>query len=184
MFPWIQPFGCDASSLLEECIHDRTLHEFVKIVQCLSSWSIVQFQQYSGILHSNKIYSLCIVVKTFQFVLYIVAIEILYVQDHNNPKALLSWHEWRTRLPSHNGSHRSIVIGFTFFTHFCDCTVKTELVFGNNCAKNILTCPNRQNSVSTILQDPWHGRLDVCFRQILTSFSEQFCPIHLVDSLH
>ena len=32
--------------LLEECIHDRPLHEIVRDLQCLSSWSIVQFQQH------------------------------------------------------------------------------------------------------------------------------------------
>ena len=47
-----------------------------------------------------------------------------------------TWHERWTRLSSHNGSPRSIVIGFIFFTHFCDCTVKTGLIYINNCAKN------------------------------------------------
>ena len=32
--------------LLEECIHDKPLHKIVRIMQCLSSCSIVQFQQH------------------------------------------------------------------------------------------------------------------------------------------
>ena len=36
----------------------------------------------------------------------------------------------------HNGSSR--VIRFIFFTNFCDCTVKTELIHRSNCAKKQL----------------------------------------------
>ena len=36
----------------------------------------------------------------------------------------------------HNGSHRSIVNWFVFFKNFCDCAVKTELIYRSNCAKN------------------------------------------------
>ena len=39
--------------------------------------------------------------------------------------------------PLTTGLPRSMVIGFIFFTHFCDCSVKTELIYRNNCAKNI-----------------------------------------------
>ena len=46
-----------------------------------------------------------------------------------------AWHEWGTRLSSHNGLHRSIVKGFVFFAYLCDCSVKTELIYWNNCAK-------------------------------------------------
>ena len=34
----------------------------------------------------------------------------------------------------------SIVKGFTFFTHVCDCSVKTELICRNNYVKNSLNC--------------------------------------------
>ena len=36
---------------------------------------------------------------------------------------------------THNGS-RSVVTRFKFFTHFCDCSVKTQLSYRNICAKN------------------------------------------------
>ena len=47
-----------------------------------------------------------------------------------------TWHERWTRLSSQNGSPRSLVKGFILFTHFCDCSVKTELIYIKNCAKN------------------------------------------------
>ena len=86
------------------------------------------------------------------------------------------WHERKTRLFSHDGSSR--VIGFIFFTHFCDCTVKTELICRSSCAK--YSC-NRFEVGTTVdrqffhrlcfiaflwTMDSWHGRPDVCFRQI------------------
>ena len=74
---------------------------------------------------------------TFQFVLNISVIAILLVQDHHSYVCLYhTWHEQWIRLSFHNGSPRSIGTGFTLFTHFCDCSVKTELIYTNNCAKN------------------------------------------------
>ena len=90
-------------------------------------------------LHQYKICSICLVVITFQFVLYFFAIEILHVQDHRSKVCLSSSRLARTKdkiVFSQRGSLRSIVTGFTFFTHVCDCSVKTELIYRNNCAKN------------------------------------------------
>ena len=61
----------------------------------------------------------------------VITIQRHFCRDH-------AWHEWRTWLPSHKGLPRSIVKGFTFFTHFCDCSVKTELIHRNNYSKNIV----------------------------------------------
>ena len=58
---------------LEECIHDKPLHQIVKIMQCLSSWKTVHSRQHSEILHPYRIYSICLVVTASQFVLHIVA---------------------------------------------------------------------------------------------------------------
>ena len=52
------------------------------------------------------------------------------------------WHERETRLFFHNGSSR--MIGFIFFTHFCDCFVKTELIYINNCAKVLIFSKSAQ----------------------------------------
>ena len=62
----------------------------------------------------------------------------LLVQDHHSKVCLSLSHLARTmdRLSLHNGSPCSIVTRFTFFTHFCDCSVQTELIYRNNCAKN------------------------------------------------
>ena len=38
--------------LLEECIHDKPLHEIVRDLQCLSLWNTVHSQQHSEILHT------------------------------------------------------------------------------------------------------------------------------------
>ena len=112
----------------------------------------------------------------------------------------LSLHLWAQtmghRLSNQNKSPCSYMAGFVFFTHFWDCSVNTELINRNNCAKNsfnrfeIGTIVYRQFSTAFAFKltsetmDSWHGRLDVCFRQILTSSSRQFCPIHLMDYLH
>ena len=66
-FPTRAQFWCSLGStllvvmllhLLAECIHDKPLHEIVRIMQCLSSWNTVHSQQHSGILHPYKIYSI------------------------------------------------------------------------------------------------------------------------------
>ena len=98
---------------------------------------IVLTQRPDSNFNSIKICSICLVVITFQIVLRIFAIAILYgkiiiVQKHVCLDQ--TWHKRGTRLFSHNGSSR--VIGFIFFTHFCDCSVKTELIYIGNCAKN------------------------------------------------
>ena len=125
--------------LLEECIHDRPLHKIV--LQCLSSWNTVQFQQHSGILHPYNIYSIYLVVKASQFVFHIVAMQVylrwIVILQQNfcldfTENNWLSHHH--IRLPW------SIVKGFTFFTRFCDCSVKIELICRNNFAKNSLNC--------------------------------------------
>ena len=131
VFPRSNPSVQMYLRLLAKCTHDRPLNLWiVRILQCLLSWSTVRLQQQSGILHPYKICSICLVVITFQFVLHIFAIVI--VQRHVCVDHMR--HERGTRLFSHNGSSR--VIGFIFFTHFCDCTVKTELIYRSNCAKN------------------------------------------------
>ena len=39
-------------------------------------------------------------------------------------------------------------MGFKFFTHVCDCSVKTELIGKNNYAKNSLNCPMIRSKVN------------------------------------
>ena len=134
--------------LLAECTHDKPLHLWlVRILQCLSSWNIVQFPQRSGILHPYKIYSICLVVIAFQLVLHISAIEDLCEHGQHNPKALLSWSRLarmrnsialRQRVAPFNHE------GFVFFTHFCDCSVKTELIYRGNCAKVLIVSKSAQ----------------------------------------
>ena len=141
--------------ILTKCTHDKPLILWiVRILQCLSSWNTVRLQLFSGILHQYKIWLLGLVVRAFPLVLCIFAIDILYVQVHHS-KVCLSWSHmarW-TRLSSHNGSSRYFVTRFIFFTRFCDCTAKTEVINWNNCAKNSFNrLDSRRNSVSSIFQ--------------------------------
>ena len=54
--------------LLAKCAHDKQLNLWiVRITQCLSLWSAVRLQLWSGILQQYKFCSICLVV-TFQFV--------------------------------------------------------------------------------------------------------------------
>ena len=99
-----------------------------------------------------------------------------------------TWNERGTRLPSHNGLPRSTVKGFTFFTHFCDCSVETELIYRNNCAKN---CLNRFLVGATVYRqfsatfawtmDSWLGILAIRFPRIPTKSFPPDCPRFLVD---
>ena len=52
--------------------------------------------------------------------------------------------------PFTTGRHRSDMASFTFFTHFWDCSVNTELMNRNNCGKNSFNRLHRQRSVLTI----------------------------------
>ena len=145
--------------LLARCTHDRPLNLWiVRILQCLSSWNTVRFQQHSEILHPYKIYSVCLVVITFQFILHIFATEILYVQDHHYSKALLSC----SRLVR---MRNSIVLSqrvspfyreriLFLHTHFCDCPGKTELIYRNNCAKKSFNRSHNGTIVSNNLPPP------------------------------
>ena len=47
-------------------------------------------------------------------------------------------HERGTQLFSRSKSSR--VVGFLFFTHFFDCTEKTELIYRSNCSENSCNC--------------------------------------------
>ena len=163
-----------------------------EILWCLSSWNTVQFQQHSEILHPYNICSICLVLIAFQFV--------LYVQDHYISKARLSWsHLAQTKnldCPPTTGFPRSIMKGFIFFTHFCDCTVKTELIYRSNCAKNsfkrflVSTIVDGQFSTAFAFErssgpmGSWLERLGVRFLRVSPSSFPPFCPIHLVDYLH
>ena len=142
--------------------------------------------------------SVCLVVMTFQFVLDIFSIVILLVQDPHSKVCSLdhTWHEQSIRFSFHNGSLRSIVIGFIFFTHFCHCSVETELIYRSNCAKNscnrfqVGTILDRQFSTTfafELTSGQWtrgSKKLGVRFLRVLSSSFRPFCPIHLVDYLH
>ena len=77
--------------ILTKCTHDKPLILWiVRILQCLSSWNTVRLQLFPGILHQYKIWLLGLVVRAFPLVLCILAIDILYVQEHHS-KVCLSW---------------------------------------------------------------------------------------------
>ena len=112
-------------------------------------------RHHSEILHPYKICSTCLVVTALQFVLHIAAIEDLCWLGHHSPKKTSVLIVLSTiDCPITKRSLRSFVTGFVFFTHFCDCSVKTELICRNDYAKHSLNCfpsgckVNRQFSMS------------------------------------
>ena len=126
--------------------------------------------------------------------------KILCEHDHHYPKARLSWSRLaRMRnsivLPQ-RGFTLSTMKRFKIFTHFCDCSVKTELIYRNDCAENcfnriqIGTIVYRQFSTAFALEltsGQWtRGTEDwvFAFCEFQHQSSLPCCPIHLVDYLH
>ena len=140
VFPWIQPFGFDASSSLGRVYSrqatvwncERSPVSFV-LKYCPFSTtlrnpaSLQNFTQF--VLLWQLFISFSILLQQKIFVSQVITIQKHFCLDH-------AQHEWGTRLCSHNGSPRSFVKGFILFTHLCDCSVNTELVCRNNYAKN------------------------------------------------
>ena len=143
--PFLQATGCNSQYghyfgvLLAKCTHDRSPHLWImRILQYLSSWNTVRLQLLSGTVHT---YNICskFLLGELQFVLHILKIEILLVQNHSKVcVCVLISHDTNDELdgPFTTGPHRSIVTRVTFSTHFFDCSVKTELIYRSNCAKN------------------------------------------------
>ena len=88
-----------------------------------------------------------------------------------------TWHERCTRLSSHNESPRSVMAGFIFFTHVCDCSVKTELIYRNYCAKNSF---NRRKVGAIVYRqfpmafafEPTSGQWTCCTENWMSAFCE------------
>ena len=107
----------------------------------LSSWNTVHSPQHSEILHPYRICSICLVVRAFQFVLHIAAMEALDWPGHHNPKVLLSWsHSARVRNLIAPSQHVSPFFheGFRTLHTFLRLLRKTEWICRNNYAKNSL----------------------------------------------
>ena len=90
VFPLIQPFGSDVSSSLGK-VYSRHAIEYVNCENSSVSFVMKNCPTSTTVRNpaSVKNCSICLVVTTFQFVLRIFAIKILYVQDHPS-KACLS----------------------------------------------------------------------------------------------
>ena len=142
VFPLIQPFGSDVSSSLGT-VYSRQATESVNCEN--SSVSVVMKYCPTSTVVRNP--------ASVQNLLNLSCCENLsirspYLCNRNSPCAgsslflstfvliTLGTNEELDCPPT--GSHRSIVIGFTFFTHFCNCSVKIELIYRSNCAKKQL----------------------------------------------
>ena len=139
VFPLIQPFGSDVSSSLGK-VYSRQATESVNcenssvsfvMKYCPTSTTVRNPASVQNLLNLSCCDNFSIrspyLCNSNSFVCRIIIVQRHVCVDH-------IWHERGTRLFSHNGSSR--VIGFIFFTHFCDCPVKTELIYRSNCAKN------------------------------------------------
>ena len=123
------------------------------------------------------------------FLCRIISIQKHVCHDH-------TWHKRGTRLSSHNGFLRSIMKGFIFFTHFCDCSVKTEQIYrliGQTTVVIVSWSAHQRidNFPPPLLcltdlwtMDSWLEGLGVRFLRVSPSSFPPFCPIHLVDYLH
>ena len=147
-------------------------------------------------MHPYRIYSICFVVTVFQFVLYTVAVEDLLLfwsqskgisvlitlstsEEFDCPitkgRTILSWRDW-----------------FILFTHFCDCSVKIELICRDNYSKNSFNrfqigfMVYRQFSMFivfelTSIHRVRSGKLDIWFQRIPTT--SNLCPTFFVECL-
>ena len=92
---------CDFNNIQESCIH-------TKCAQSVLLWLL--FNSFSVSLQKK---SFCTRSSLFKGTIVLITIG----------------HKRGTRLSSNNGFPRSIMKRFTFFTHFCDCSVRTELIY-------------------------------------------------------
>ena len=184
VFPLIQPFGSDESSSLGK-VYSRQATESVNCENSSVSFVMIAIE-----ILQYKICSICLVVITFQLVLMCRIIIQKYVcLDH-------TWHERWTRLSSHTQRvpfcRDKIQILHTFLRLLRKDSAELQKYL---CEKQFQSFQSRRNSVSTIFHhlcfeallwtmDSWLGRLGVRFLRMFTSFSQRFCPIHLVDCLH
>ena len=144
VFPLIQPFGSDESSSLGK-VYSRQSTESVNCENSAVSFVMKccpDFHRSQESCISTKFCSICLVVITFQFVLLYLCNRISLCARSSSFKSMFVLITLGTNeeldCPSDNWLPRSIVKGFIFFTHFCDCSVKTELIYRSNCAKKSL----------------------------------------------
>ena len=117
--------------LLAKCTHDRPLNS----VNCKNS-SVSFVMKYcptsTGVRNPASVQNLLTLSCCDNF-----SIRSLYLCNRSSSCAGSSvkgvcphhtWHKQWVRLSCHNRSPCSIMAGFTFFTHFCDCSVNTELI--------------------------------------------------------
>ena len=98
------------------------------------------------------------------------------------------------RLSYQHGFLRSCLTSTVFLTHIWDCSVDTEMINRDKCAKKFQSYPHRHGSVSIIFHlcfwaflgtvDSWFGKLDVRVLWIWSSSIQRLCPILLVVCYH
>ena len=159
VFPRIQPFGSDASSSLDR-VYSR---QATASVNCENS-AVSSVMKYCPISTTFRNPA------SIQNLLNLSCCDNFWIRSRFfcNRRSLWArsslskkhtcldhaWDERGTRLSSHNGFLRSIIKGFICFTHFCDCSVKTELIYRSNCATNSLNrlIVDRQFSTASALE--------------------------------
>ena len=123
VFPWIQPFGCDAA-----CSLGRVYSRQATVLNCVRSPMsfVMKDCPFSTTLRNPASTQNLLVVTAFQFVLHIVAIEDLESLGHQDPTELLSWSDWARMknliVPSQRVSPFSQERIF-LFTYVCDWSI-------------------------------------------------------------
>ena len=140
VFPLIQPFGSDDSSSLGK-VHSRQDTESVNCENSSVSFVMKYCPTSTVVRNPASVQNLLNLSCCDNF-----SIRSLYLCNRNSLWTGLSFKgtfvlitlgtNEELNCPLTTGLPVLIVIGFIFFKHFCDCSVKTELIYRNNCAKN------------------------------------------------
>ena len=140
VFPRIQPFGSDDFSSLGK-VYSRQATDSVNcenssvsfVMKYCPTSTVVKNPASVQILNHTillwwSFHSFFVFLKQIFFLRKVIGRK--YVCLHH------TWHEQWVRLSFHNKSPCKIMARVTFFTHFWDCSVDTELMNKNKCGKN------------------------------------------------
>ena len=161
VFPWIHPVGCDVGSSPGR-LHSRQATAW----NCEKICSVFRHEILSNFNNTQKSYihtefTQCVLLwQLLYFFSILLQLKILIrwviTIEENFVLITLSTSE-ELDCPITTRSLRSFVKGFIFFTHFCDCSVLTELIYRSNCAKNGVN----RFQIDTIVNYQFFSRL--CF---------------------
>ena len=145
MFPLIQPFGSEVSciswqSVLTTC-HWRC--KLTELFNVLCHEALSDFNCFQASYIQCKSWSIDLVVEAFPRVLFVLLQWIFLCRNLNRRCGChyqyVCWREKWVRLSCQNKSPRSCLADSVFITQVWDCSVDTELINRNDCAKKTVS---------------------------------------------